>query len=222
MLPQLHAYYIARGIFGAMIVLSGIVQIVNIGMTIFTNTAERRRRETLRVAEAIARRRWRADERRSGERDADGRRAVPRGWVRHPRERMLITPLVAGIGGLLAFFTVVAIVVWLPIHTFDPPPSERLGAARRHQARQGPQPVRAERLLRLPLRLLAAAGRPRRRSTSSTRRSRSRATSTAATSRRTCSAPSAPARTSRRSRAGIRTTGSGRTSTTRATSTRCR
>ena len=35
-LPQLHAYYIARGIFGAMIVLSGIVQIVNIGMTIFT------------------------------------------------------------------------------------------------------------------------------------------------------------------------------------------
>src|SRR6266566_1141846 len=53
-LPQLHAYYIARGIFGAMIVLSGIVQIVNIGMTIFTNTAERRRLETLRVAEAIA------------------------------------------------------------------------------------------------------------------------------------------------------------------------
>lgn len=48
---------------------------------------------------------------------------VPRGWVRHPRERMLITPLMAGIGGLLAFFTVVAIVVWLPIHTFDPPPS---------------------------------------------------------------------------------------------------
>ena len=53
-LPQLHAYYIARGIFGAMIVLSGIVQIVNIGMTVFTNTAERRRRETLNVAEAIA------------------------------------------------------------------------------------------------------------------------------------------------------------------------
>jgi len=53
-LPQLHAYYIARGIFGAMIVLSGIVQIVNIGMTIFTNTAERRRLETLRVAEAVA------------------------------------------------------------------------------------------------------------------------------------------------------------------------
>jgi hypothetical protein len=37
-----------------MIVVSGIVQIVNIGMTIFTNTAERRRRETLVVAEAVA------------------------------------------------------------------------------------------------------------------------------------------------------------------------
>jgi hypothetical protein len=37
-----------------MIVLSGIVQMVNIGMTIFSNTAERRRRETLRVAEAVA------------------------------------------------------------------------------------------------------------------------------------------------------------------------
>jgi cytochrome c oxidase cbb3-type subunit 2 len=47
----------------------------------------------------------------------------PRGWAAHPRERMLITPLVAGLGGLLAFFTVVFIVVWLPIHTFDPPAS---------------------------------------------------------------------------------------------------
>jgi cytochrome c oxidase cbb3-type subunit 2 len=36
---------------------------------------------------------------------------------------MLITPLIASIGGMLAFFTVVAIVVWLPIHTFDPPAS---------------------------------------------------------------------------------------------------
>jgi cbb3-type cytochrome oxidase subunit 1 len=53
-LPQLHAYYIARGIFGAMIVLSGIVQIGNVVMTIFTDTNERRRRETLRVAEAVA------------------------------------------------------------------------------------------------------------------------------------------------------------------------
>ncbi len=48
---------------------------------------------------------------------------LPRGWVRHPRERMLMTPLVSGFGGLLAFFSVVFVVVWLPIHTFDPPPS---------------------------------------------------------------------------------------------------
>jgi cbb3-type cytochrome c oxidase subunit II len=48
---------------------------------------------------------------------------VPRGWVRHPPERMLITPLMAGLGGMVAFFAVVAIVVWLPIHTFDPPAS---------------------------------------------------------------------------------------------------
>src|SRR5207247_3474042 len=48
---------------------------------------------------------------------------VPRGWARHPPERMLITPLVAGLGGLIAFAVVVFIVVWLPIHTFDPPPS---------------------------------------------------------------------------------------------------
>jgi hypothetical protein len=37
-----------------MIVVSGIVQIVNVGMTIFTNTAERRRRETTSVAEAMS------------------------------------------------------------------------------------------------------------------------------------------------------------------------
>jgi cytochrome c oxidase cbb3-type subunit II len=53
----------------------------------------------------------------------DPEERLPRGWARHPRERMLITPWIAGLGGLLAFFTVVAIVVWLPIHTFDPPPS---------------------------------------------------------------------------------------------------
>jgi cytochrome c oxidase cbb3-type subunit 2 len=52
-----------------------------------------------------------------------GNPRVPRGWRRHPRERMLITPLMAGVGGLIVFFTVVAVVVWLPIHTFDPPPS---------------------------------------------------------------------------------------------------
>ena len=36
---------------------------------------------------------------------------------------MLITPWIAGAGGLLAFFAVVFVVVWLPIHTFDPPAS---------------------------------------------------------------------------------------------------
>jgi cbb3-type cytochrome c oxidase subunit II len=54
---------------------------------------------------------------------ADGRHdelQVPRGWVRHPPERMLITPLMAALGGMVAFLAVVAIVVWLPIHTFDP------------------------------------------------------------------------------------------------------
>jgi cytochrome c oxidase cbb3-type subunit 2 len=55
--------------------------------------------------------------------DDENELQVPRGWVRHPPERMLITPLMAGIGGMVAFLTVVAIVVWLPIHTFDPPAS---------------------------------------------------------------------------------------------------
>jgi cytochrome c oxidase cbb3-type subunit II len=60
------------------------------------------------------------DERRSNQSEGP---ESPRGWAPHPPERMLITPLVAGLGGLLAFFTVVFIVVWLPIHTFDPPAS---------------------------------------------------------------------------------------------------
>lgn len=59
-----------------------------------------------------------ADERRG-----EPPQPLPRGWSRHPKERMLITPLMAGVGGLLAFFCVVGIVVWLPIHTFDPPAS---------------------------------------------------------------------------------------------------
>ena len=58
-----------------------------------------------------------------GDRPTKGPPPLPRGWVRHPRERMLITPIVAGLGGMIAFFVVVAIVIWLPIHTFDPPPS---------------------------------------------------------------------------------------------------
>jgi cbb3-type cytochrome oxidase cytochrome c subunit len=47
----------------------------------------------------------------------------PKGWSPHPPEKMVITPWVAGIGGLLVFLTVVFVVVWLPVHTFDPPPS---------------------------------------------------------------------------------------------------
>ena len=54
MLPQLHAYFIARGIFGVMIIASGVVQIINVGMTMYTNTHERRRAETLAVAEAVS------------------------------------------------------------------------------------------------------------------------------------------------------------------------
>src|SRR6266540_2864814 len=59
------------------------------------------------------------DERRADETQP----RVPRGWAAHPRERMLMTPLLAGLGGLIAFFAVVFVVVWLPIHTFDPPVS---------------------------------------------------------------------------------------------------
>jgi cytochrome c oxidase cbb3-type subunit 2 len=49
---------------------------------------------------------------------------TPRGWSAHPPERMLITPVVAGLGGILVFLVVVFIVVWLPVHTFDPPASD--------------------------------------------------------------------------------------------------
>jgi cbb3-type cytochrome oxidase cytochrome c subunit len=48
----------------------------------------------------------------------------PKGWAPHPPEKMLITPWVAGGGGLLVFLAVVFMVVWLPTHTFDPPPSD--------------------------------------------------------------------------------------------------
>jgi cytochrome c oxidase cbb3-type subunit 2 len=50
-------------------------------------------------------------------------RRMPKGWSEHPPEQMLITPWIAGIGGLLAFLAVVFMVVWLPVHTFDPPAS---------------------------------------------------------------------------------------------------
>jgi cbb3-type cytochrome oxidase subunit 1 len=53
-LPQLHGYFIARGVFGLMIIASGIVQMINVGMTMFTNTQERRRAETLGFADAVS------------------------------------------------------------------------------------------------------------------------------------------------------------------------
>jgi cytochrome c oxidase cbb3-type subunit II len=48
---------------------------------------------------------------------------TPRGWSRHPPEKMLITPWIAGLGGMTVFLLVVFVVVWLPVHTFDPPAS---------------------------------------------------------------------------------------------------
>jgi cytochrome c oxidase cbb3-type subunit 2 len=63
-----------------------------------------------------------ADEEHEPDQIADAQ--SPRGWSPHPPEKMLITPWVAGIGGLLVFLTVVFVVVWLPVHTFDPPPSD--------------------------------------------------------------------------------------------------
>ena len=110
---------------------------------------------------------------------------VPRGWARHPPERMLITPLVAGVGGLIAFFIVVFVVVWLPIHTFDPPASDDWTRSRTTPSRAATCSPRTAATSATP----ATRGRRTfaRRSTSSTRRSRSPATSTGATRRRTCS-----------------------------------
>jgi cytochrome c oxidase cbb3-type subunit II len=53
-----------------------------------------------------------------------GESQSPKGWAPHPPEKMLITPWVAGAGGLLVFLAVVFMVAWLPPHTFDPPPSD--------------------------------------------------------------------------------------------------
>lgn len=47
----------------------------------------------------------------------------PSSWGPHPRKKMLMTPIVVALGGLIAYFTVVAMVVVLPTTTFDPPPS---------------------------------------------------------------------------------------------------
>ena len=121
---------------------------------------------------------------------------------RHPRERMLITPLVAGVGGLHRVLRRRRGRRLAADPHVRPAGVERLGAALERGGRR-PQPVRAERLLRVPLRATRVRRTCARRSTSSTRRCRSRATSTAATSPRTCSARSGPDPTSRRRRAGI-------------------
>jgi len=48
----------------------------------------------------------------------------PKEWPDHPRKKMLMTPLMATVGAMLAFFTVVFVVVYLPTTTFEPEPSE--------------------------------------------------------------------------------------------------
>ena len=48
----------------------------------------------------------------------------PESWAPHPRKKMVMGPYIITIGGMLAFFTVVFMVVFLPTTTFEPPPSE--------------------------------------------------------------------------------------------------
>lgn len=45
-------------------------------------------------------------------------------WPPHPPKKMLMTPLMATVGAMLAFVTVVFMVVILPTTTFEPAPSE--------------------------------------------------------------------------------------------------
>lgn len=48
----------------------------------------------------------------------------PENWPPHPRKKMLMTPLMATVGAMLAFSTVVFMVVFLPTTTFEPPHSD--------------------------------------------------------------------------------------------------
>ena len=48
----------------------------------------------------------------------------PKNWRPHPRKKMLMTPLMATVGAMLAFLTVVFMVVILPTTTFEPAPSD--------------------------------------------------------------------------------------------------
>lgn len=48
----------------------------------------------------------------------------PQNWRPHPGKKMLMTPLMATMGAMLAFATVVFMVVFIPTTTFEPEPSE--------------------------------------------------------------------------------------------------
>lgn len=48
----------------------------------------------------------------------------PKDWPPHPRKKMLMTPLIATVGAMLAFITVVFMVVFLPTTTFEPEPAD--------------------------------------------------------------------------------------------------
>ncbi|MCA9910631.1 MAG: cbb3-type cytochrome c oxidase subunit II [Anaerolineae bacterium] len=48
----------------------------------------------------------------------------PPQWPAHPPKKMVMGPLMVTVGGLLAFFAVVLMVVFLPTTTFEPEPSE--------------------------------------------------------------------------------------------------
>lgn len=52
-----------------------------------------------------------------------GETITPRGWMRYPQKKMLMSPLMSALGGVIAFFTVVVFIVWLPQNTFTVHPS---------------------------------------------------------------------------------------------------
>jgi hypothetical protein len=113
---------------------------------------------------------------------------------------------------------------WLPIHYVRPAALARLGATLERGALKGAQPLRLERLLRLPLRLFAAAGMCREALVLplpeglAGRATFGGSDQVAEPAR----PPSARARPLAGIGPGIPTTGSVLTSTTRATWTRCR
>ena len=90
---------------------------------------------------------------------SEGRPALPRGWARHPQERMLITPLDRRHRRADRLLHRRRDRRLAADPHLRPAALGRLGAAL-EPARQGPEPLRLERLLRVPLRLLAPAGRP--------------------------------------------------------------